>query len=413
MSGRWQIRKRMKKIWLLCFGTVLILGSVCPVAAADDRDDRILVSSSGGDEEEKSAEDISEEDIDRLTDELLSELSLDDVDEVLATNEGTEDISFSNLVSELLDTDRNLSQTALPGRIVSLAFGELAACRTTFIQILLLTIAFAFFNNFTHVFENSQISRAGFYMCFLVLMALLLKSYLLVSDLFSGVMEQVAEVMQALIPAFCMTMVFASAQTTAAAFYQITIVAIYLVERLLVTIIVPGIHIYVILQMLNCLTGEKMISRFTVLLKKVILWSLRVMLAGVTGINVIENMIAPSMDNLKKLSVTKALGMIPGLGGVTEAAGSIFFGSAVVIKNGVGVAAMIVLVCIALNPLVKILAFDLMYRLTGAIVQPFADTQVCGCIDSVAEGASLLFRAMLTGILLFLITIAVVVTAVR
>jgi len=73
----------------------------------------------------------------------------------------------------------------------------------------------------------------------------------------------------------------------------------------------------------------------------------------------------------------------------------------------------VVLLCIALQPIVKILAFELMYRLAGSIVQPFADTQVCGCIDSVAEGTNLLFRALLTGVLLFLITIAVVVTAVK
>lgn len=376
----------------------------------DDTDaDGSTVMSDDGMDADNDIE-FSEEDIADLTKDLLSELELDEVDDVL---EETEGLSFSELAGDLLDEDRDLSKLTFFSRIASLAFGEMAECRTTFIQILILTIAFAFFNNFIRVFENSQISRAGFYMCFLVLMALLLKSYMVISDLFSQVMDQTVEVMQSIIPAFCMTMVFASAQTTAAAFYQITIVVIYLVERLLCSVIVPGIHIYVILQMLNCLTAEKMISRFTALLKTMILWSLRMMLAAVTGINVIENMIAPSVDNLKKLSVTKTLGAIPGLGGITEAAGSIFFGAAVVIKNGVGVAAMIVLFCIALSPIVTILAFDLMYRLTGAIVQPFADAQVCGCIDSVAEGANLLFRALITGILLFLITIAVVITAVR
>jgi len=335
MNAKMALQKQMKKGWIWCLGAVLALCLSEPVSAAEAGESMLLAGEVSGKENRGFSEDdtdeddnagISEGDIETLTEGLLSELNLNDVDDVLAENEDTEDLSFSGLVSELLDDDRKLTKTTLLTQLASLVFGELAECKSTFIQILLLTAAFAFFNSFIRVFENSQISRTGFYMCFLVLMALLMKSYLLISDLFLRVMDQTVEVMRAMIPAFCMTMVFSSARTTAAAFYQITIVVIYLVERLLASVIVPCIHIFVILQMLNSLTGEKMISRFTALLKTVILWSFRVMLAGVTGMNVIENMIAPSVDNLKKMSVTKALGMIPGLGGVTEAASSIFLG---------------------------------------------------------------------------------------
>ena len=69
---------------------------------------------------------------------------------------------------------------------------------------------------------------------------------------------------------------------------------------------------------------------------------MRLLLAGVTGMNVIERMIAPSVDNLKKMSVTQTISMLPGLGNTAQAVGNIFFGSAVVIRNGIGTAAMIV-----------------------------------------------------------------------
>ena len=129
--------------------------------------------------------------------------------------------------------------------------------------------------------------------------------------------------------------------------------------------------------------------------------------------NVIENMIAPSVDNLKKMSITKTLGMIPGLGGTAEAVSDIFLGSAAVIKNGVGAAAMVILMALMLGPVIKMLIFAVFYRLAGAVVQPFADKNVCGCIESVGEGAGLLLQTLVTAALLFLITIAIVITAVR
>lgn len=352
-------------------------------------------------------------DIADLEQELLAELDLDKADQVLAEGENTQNISFTEILNRLLESDGQVMSKDILKELASFAFSDLSQCRTVFIQVMILTIAFAFLNNFINMFENSQISKTGFYMYFLILMVLLMKSYLLMDEILKQVLEQTVQVMQAIIPAFCMTMVFASAQTTAAVFYQIAIAVIWLVERLLCYVVAPGIHIYVVLQMVNCMTGERVISRFTGLLKKLIRWSLRVMLAGVMGMNMIENMIAPSVDNLKKMSITKTLGLIPGLGGATEAVSNIFLGSAAVIKNGVGAAAMLVLIGIALGPIVKLAVFVVFYKLAGAIVQPFADQRVCGCIDSVGEGAGMLLKTMVTGTLLFLITIAIVITAVK
>lgn len=353
------------------------------------------------------------EEIADLQQELLGELDLEEIDRALQAGEGTEGLSFREVLDQILEADGELFSRGILRELAAGAFSDLSRSKDLLVQILVLTVAFSFFHHFMNLFENSQISKTGFYLYFLILMVLLMRSYLLMDQLLQQVLEQTVEVMQAVIPAFCMTMVFASAQTTAAVFYQISLAVIWLVERLLCYVVAPGIHIYVVLQMLNYMTGERMISRFTRLLKQAIRWSLRFMLAGVTGMNVIENMIAPSVDNLKKMSITKTLGMIPGLGGTAEAVSDIFLGSAAVIKNGVGAAAMVILMALMLGPVIKMLIFAVFYRLAGAVVQPFADKNVCGCIESVGEGAGLLLQTLVTAALLFLITIAIVITAVR
>ena len=72
-----------------------------------------------------------------------------------------------------------------------------------------------------------------------------------------------------------------------------------------------------------------------------------------------------------------------------------------------------ILMALMLGPVIKMLIFAVFYRLAGAVVQPFADKNVCGCIESVGEGAGLLLQTLVTAALLFLITIAIVITAVR
>lgn len=344
--------------------------------------------------------------------ELLSDLPLSDIQKALEQNTDTQDLTFRELVRQLMQDGEYTDKRTLVRQVFDRAFGDVAEGKQLFVQILLLTAACSFLQNFIHVFENSQISKTGFYLYFLLLMGLLLRSYLLIHGILEDVLGQVIDFMEALLPAFCMTMVFCSQKVTAVGFYQLSLIVIYLIDRVLLYIVIPAIHVYVVLQMLNCMTEEKLISRMTVLLKRGLIWVMRLLLAGVTGMNVIERMIAPSVDNLKKMSVTQTISMLPGLGNTAQAVGNIFFGSAVVIRNGIGTAAMIVLVCLALGPLLKMLVFSVFYKVAGALSEPFSDKRICGCIDCVGDGALLLFRALGTGILLCMITIAVVVTAI-
>ena len=62
--------------------------------------------------------------------------------------------------------------------------------------------------------------------------------------------------MEALLPAFCMTMVFCSQKVTVVGFYQLSLIVIYLIERVLLYVVIPAIHFYVVLQMLNCMMAE-------------------------------------------------------------------------------------------------------------------------------------------------------------
>ena len=264
-------------------------------------------------------------DSDSMQQDILSDLPLSDIQDVLQENTDTENISFRELVKSLMRADANTDKLELFRRILRSAFGDVEEGRQVFVQILLLTAACAFLQNFINVFENSQISKTGFYLYFLLLMGLLLRSYLLIHGILEGVLDQVISFMEALLPAFCMTMVFCSQQVTAVGFYQLSLIVIYLIERVLLYVVIPTIHVYVVLQMLNCMTAGNLISRMTALLKRGLIWAMRLLLAGVTGMNVIERMIAPSVDNLKKMSVTQTISMIPGLGNTAQAVGNIFF----------------------------------------------------------------------------------------
>ncbi|MCU6760972.1 Stage III sporulation protein AE precursor [uncultured Roseburia sp.] len=344
---------------------------------------------------------------------MLNGIDFTDIDNFLNETKETDGITFRQLVETIISQDGQVDKKWVFTQIWNLIAKELVESKSIFAQLLIMCVAFAVLHNFANVFENSQIHTTCFYMFYMALITLLMRSYLLTHQILTEVLGSLVDFMQAVIPAFCMALMFSSAASTAAVFYQIIVAVIYLIERILLYVIVPGIHIYVVLQMLNHMTGEAMISRITGLLKKFITWGLKIMVAAITGMNIIQSLIAPALDGLKNTAITKTLNMIPGLGGSANAVTSMFLGSAVVIKNGIGVAALIILLVLCLGPLFKMGVLTFLYKVTGAVVQPISDSRVCGCISSVGEGASLLLKVLLAAMMMFMVTIAIITAAVR
>ena len=81
-------------------------------------------------------------------------------------------------------------------------------------------------------------------------------------------------------------------------------------------------------------------------------------------------------------------------------------GSALLLKNAVGIAGAAALVLIGLIPTVKLAVGVLIYRFLGAAAQPVTDKRVAECIESVADGGELLMKIVINAGILFIISLA-------
>ncbi len=399
--------KKGRKIWLTgCLVASMWLMMPWGVKAAGDY---MMQGVTVSEEDLEKGEALYQESIDQL----MNELDFEKVDDFLSDSSQEIESSFTELMSDVIQQGGQVDKKWFVEKIFDILARELKESRPLFVQILTMSIAFALLNNFAAVFKNSQIRQTCFFIYYLALITLLMKSYLIASELLLSVTENLVEFMQALIPAFCMALSFSTAISTSAVLYQLILVVIFLIQNVLIHFVVPGIHIYIVLHMLNLMTEENMLSKITELIKKLICWSLKLLVGAVTGLNVLQNLIAPAIDSLKNTALTKALGAVPGLGGAANAVTEMFFGAAVVIKNGIGVTALVILLMLALAPLVKLAFLTFMYKLIGAVIQPVADKRVCECIDGVGEGVNLLLKVLGTCLLMFMISVAMVTASVR
>ena len=108
-------------------------------------------------------------------------------------------------------------------------------------------------------------------------------------------------------------------------------------------------------------------------------------------------MIAPAKDKISESLILKSFQAIPGVGRLGQGAGEIMLGCAMLIKNSVGMAAIIVLFFIVL-----------MYRLLSAALQPVSDSRIVDGIEAVARAGNLYYIVIRDASILFFIVIAIV-----
>jgi stage III sporulation protein AE len=205
-----------------------------------------------------------------------------------------------------------------------------------------------------------------------------------------------------------MAVALATGSVTSIAFYNMILILICIVELVIQSFLIPLVQVYMVIRILNDLSTEEYLSKFGELLHTVVVWVLRTMLGAVIGINLIQGLLAPAIDSVKRSVLLRGGEAIPIIGDVIGVASEVVLGTTVLIKNGIGVAGAIICIAICMAPVVQMAVVTLMYKLTAALIQPISEKRIVGCVSSMADGSEILLRVIFTSGVLFLITIAMV-----
>lgn len=339
---------------------------------------------------------------------IWEEYGLDKLEEGMATLFPQNDFSFGTMFQKLLAGEvmgamEYLFQSMVSG--MSLQFGGI---KNIFVWLLVLGIVSALLTHFARIFEKHRIADLSFYYIYLLLSTVLLKSFAQVVVIAESAIEEIILFVKLLVPAYLCVVGIATGTTTAAAYSQLLVLVVYGVEKILLGCVIPMIYGFIVLSVINSIWAEEKLSMIIDLLEKGIGWILKASMGVVTGINLFQGMITPMVDAVKKSTLQKAISAIPGIGNTADAMAELATGSAVVIKNSVGVVLLLLLLFLCGIPLLKIFLTALLFKGAAALMGVVSDRRISGCTNRTGDGVMLLLRTTGTAMLLFMITLAVV-----
>ncbi|MGF0034096.1 stage III sporulation protein AE [Bariatricus sp. SGI.154] len=352
--------------------------------------------------------DSEEVDQTEMEEQLVDQFDFDEIDDSLKELFPGEKLEFKETLLGILSGDVAFSAKLLNQLIADQFSYAFRTSKNHLMHMLLIAIIAAVFSNFSRVFQSRQISEISFYALYMLLIALTLSSFEVVVDWVSEGIEGLTSFMGVFCPLYFLAVAVAKGSVTSVAFYNLVLFLIYLVELLITNFLLPVIHIYMMVKVLNYLSQEEYLSKFAELIELAVSWILKTMLACIVGLNVMQGLISPAIDTVKRSVLTRGAEAIPGVGDLIGGMAEVAIGTAVLVKNGIGMAGAVICVALCIVPMVQIACIVLLYKLSAAIIQPVSDKRIVGCIETVGEGCQLLLKVVFTTAVLFLLTIVIV-----
>lgn len=279
-------------------------------------------------------------------------------------------------------------------------------------QLIILAMALAVLENIKHAFEEDNISRLAFSLCFLVVMGIVVNCFRVTFTIARGTITDMTNFMYAITPVLFSIVAAGGGVATAAIVHPLLISSVGLVGSTVSNLVFPLIMFTGILGMVNHLVDSFQVNKLARFFKFAANGSLGIMMAVFIGIITIRGFTASVADSLS-LRTAKYFtsAFLPVVGGAISDTMEMTAGCAAVLKNGLGVYGLGLITLVTIFPLLKILAVAVIFQMTGAVTQPLGNNRLSDALQTIGDAFFHLFGAITVVGLMFYIALAILVGA--
>lgn len=389
----------MKKVWIIM--AVLLCFLIVPRAAIAD------------DDVEQAIEDEIANNVERaLSTADLHEIEsyYDEYAQTLAPITGGADIR--SFLTMLLEGGSALNFSSVFSMIVDALFAGVKSSIPVIVQIIVVALVFSVITHFKPSFGSSGVSKAAQTAQYVIIgtmtIGVLVSAFSIGTQAIAGMTAFVSDffpIMFSLLTA--LGGITSSSILSPATVFLTTGVSIFFKS-----FIMPLIIVLTVFTIINHFSSSVKLSGFCSLIKSVIKWGIGISFTIFLGIITIQGLLGSTFDGLSiktaKYTIDK---FVPIIGGMFSDSVDVLMSCSLLIKNAVGIAGIIIIVGIVITPVFAILAHHFLFKLTGAVLEPVAGSEMGKFAQEAADVLLLLFAAVVASAIMFFITTAVIIGA--
>ena len=192
-------------------------------------------------------------------DEIIKELDFTDIN--AQTQDLPEKMDFEKMVNKLVtEGTGGLDAGMICEYIADLFFYEITAAKPMFLQMFAIGLLFALYGK-VMMTRQGYVSQMSFFIVYLGVVLLLLQSFALISEVVDQGIDRLVAFMTAFVPLYAATLFCSGNAASAGSFYQLAFGLMYLLELGMKFIFLPGVHVFVLLLLMDNLFEETKLGK--------------------------------------------------------------------------------------------------------------------------------------------------------
>jgi len=343
------------------------------------------------------------EDIDSFIDQQLEMFDFSEINNAAGSN-------FSDLVGRAIRGQLDLSPRGIAEEFLNLLFGELRNNFALLRNLILIAILSAVLTVLTDSFKSKSVGEMAFFVCYMALVMVLFSSFQIAMTILTDLVSILSNIMTAAFPVMLGLLIISGNPAGASTFPAVFAFSIQALTLFIRLVLIPVLTIGAVLEIINFLVEKDIFTKFAELIRDFAKWALKGVVVLFLAVLSLQKLSAPILNNLTVRAARAAAGAVPMVGGMISGAMDtvILWGTAA--KSGVLVALVITLIVACAVPLIKILAMLLIYRFTGALIQPICDKRIVDCIGAIGDFCSIILSAGTIITVMFIVSVVIMLS---
>ncbi|MCL6445542.1 MAG: stage III sporulation protein AE, partial [Alicyclobacillus sp.] len=277
--------------------------------------------------------------------------------------------------------------------------------------ILVLAVLAAVLESLQTAFERQAVSQVANAVIFLVLLVLAIGSFTEAIGYGRHAIQSMRDFMLATVPIMTALLAGSGALASAAFFQPLLLLIVHFITNVVFMFVFPLIFFGAVLDITSALSPRYQLTRLAGLLRTVGMGVQGFCLSAFIGITAVQGISKGLVDGVALR--TAKYGMktfVPVFGSLFSDAFETVASASLLVKNAIGIAGLVLVVCLALFPAIKVLAISFVYGGGSALMQPLGETPLVACLGALSKSLLLVFLSIAAVGMMFFICICILLT---
>ncbi len=361
-------------------------------------------------EKEETAEE--ENTIDTILQTQLDQIPLEEVEDLIKMMDNEETVSFDlkDIVKEIAGGKYQFHLKSILQCLLDHLFQELKVNLELLAELILLAVVCALLSKMQFFSAEDSVSKMGFYVCFIVIAGLSVKSFMLVLSYGTETVDRLVGFMQSLLPVLFVMLASLGGTVSAVIAQPVILMTVSFIGSIIKTVLVPLITSGGVLAIVNNISDQVHIHKLAKLMRSVTIGLLGLSMTAFLGVITVQGISGSMVDGVALRSMKFASkNFVPIVGSLFADTIDTVIGCGLLVKNAVGIAGMLFMVLIVAFPVLKMGALSLVFKVSAAIAEPIGDSKVSSCLNSISDTMTLLILAVIACGMMFFITLPIII----